>query len=105
VAVLTMMSFSGDAGELAAKVRDHVAPVSWRLSAKHGCLANIVARTADGIVVLNLWESEEGRMAMSDEPEVQKAVGGAGLPRPEHEVLDVLSLQVRQAAVDVSSQA
>jgi hypothetical protein len=94
VAVVTLMRFSGDPDELEAKVREHVEPVSSRLSPKHGRLGNVLARAADGIVVINLWESEEGRRAMSAEPEIQAAVAGAGLPRPEHEVLEVLELDL-----------
>jgi hypothetical protein len=97
------MRFAGDPDELVAKIREHVEPVSSRLSPRHGRLANILARTADGVVVFNLWATEEGRTAMSQEPEIQQAVGGAGLPRPEHDVLEVLDLSVLQAAVDASS--
>src|SRR5262245_6734939 len=98
MAVVTIMRFAGDADELFAKVRDQVDPVTSRLSPKHGRIANVVARTGDGIVVINLWESEEGRQAMAAETEVQQAVGGAGLPRPEVEVLEVLAQHVDGAA-------
>ena len=51
MAVVSMMRFAGDPDELFAKVRDHVDPVTRRLSPKHGGIANIVARTDDGILV------------------------------------------------------
>ena len=98
MAVVTLMRFAGDPDELYAKVRDEVDPVTNRLSPKHGRLANVVARTDEGILVINLWESEEGRRAMAEEPEVQQAVGGAGLPRPDVEVLEVLVHHVDGAA-------
>ena len=61
MAVVSMMKMSGDTDELAAKLRDHVAPLGRELAPKHGGLGTIVARTADGIMVINLWENEEGR--------------------------------------------
>jgi hypothetical protein len=91
MAVVTMMRFAGDPDELFAKVRDQVDPVTTRLSPKHGRISSIIARTEDGILVVNLWASEEGRQAMAEEPEVQHAVGGAGLPRPHVEVFEVLT--------------
>jgi hypothetical protein len=99
MAVLSMMRFAGDPDELFAKVRDHVDPVTSRLAPRHRRIANVVARTGDGIVVVNLWESEEGRVAMAAEPEVQVAVGSAGLPRPELEACEVLTLRVEPGAV------
>jgi hypothetical protein len=105
VPVVTFMRFTGDPVELEAKVREHVEPVSNRLSPKHGRLANILARTADGIVVINLWETEEGRQAMSAEPEIQAAVGESGLPRPEHEVLEVLGVELSDRISSLSGPA
>jgi len=86
-----MMRFAGDSDELYATVRDRVDPVTNRLSPKHGRLANIVVRTDDGIIVINLWETDEGRHAMAEEPEVQEAVMSAGLPRPQFDGYEVLS--------------
>jgi len=91
MAVVTMMRFAGDPDERFAKVRDHVDPVTTRLSPKHGRISNVVARTEEGILVVNLWGSEEGRQAMAEEPDVQQAVMGAGLPRPDVQVLEVLA--------------
>jgi hypothetical protein len=99
MAVLSTMRFAGDPDELFARVRDHVEPVTSRLAPEHGALANLVVRTGDGILVLNLWETQEGRAAMAAEPEVQAAVGSAGLPRPELEAFEVLALRVEPGAV------
>jgi hypothetical protein len=100
VAVVSMMRFVGDPDELFAKVRDHVDPVTSRLSEKHGGLANVVARTDDGILVINLWEHEEGRQAMAEEPEVQEAVRSVGMPPPQFDGFEVLSLRVTDRAVN-----
>ena len=91
MAVVTLMRFAGDPDELFAKVRDRVDPVTSRLSPAHGRISNVVARTDEGILVVNLWSSEDGRQAMAEEPEVQQAVMGAGLPRPDVQVFEVLA--------------
>ena len=99
MAVLSMMRFDGDPDELFAKVSETVDPVTARLSPKHGRLANVVARTDEGILVINLWAHEEGRQAMAQEPEVQQAVGSAGLPPPRFDAHEVLALHVEPDAI------
>jgi hypothetical protein len=69
------------------------------LAPKHGGLGTIVARTDDGIIVVNLWESEEGRHAMAEEPQIQEAVKAAGLPQPAFEGHEVLDMTILPAAV------
>ncbi len=102
MAVVSMMRFPGDADELTRKVRDVVDPVSRRLALKHGGLANILARTDDGILVINLWENEEGRHAMAAEPEIQEAISSAGLPPPNFEGFEVLALRITDRLSEVA---
>jgi hypothetical protein len=96
--VVSMMWIPGAPEQLAAAIREHVEPVTQRLADKHGGLANIVARDADALLVINLWESEEGRHAMAAEPEIQEAVRAAGLPAPNFEGYEVLELRVSERA-------
>ncbi len=99
MAVVSMMKLSGDSDELAAKLREHVRPVGMELAPKHGGLGTITARTDDGIMVINLWETDEGRHAMAQEPRIQEAVQAAGLPAPAFEGYDVLEMTIRPEAV------
>src|SRR5262245_60052082 len=94
MAVVSLMRFAGDPDELWTKVREHVEPVTSRLAPKHGGILNVVARTDDGVLVINLWESQEGRRAMSEEPEGQAAVRSSGVPMPEIEAYEVLSHRI-----------
>jgi hypothetical protein len=103
MAVVSMMRFAGDPDELRAAAQEHVDPVTKRLGEKHGMLANIVARTDDGVLVINLWENEEGRRAMAAEPEVQQAVLAAGFPPPDFEGFEVVSLRIAERAVAAST--
>ena len=101
--VVSIMKMQGDPDELAAKVRDHLAPVGRELGPGHGGLGNIVARTDDGIMVINLWENEEGRHAMAEEPRIQEAVRTAGLPQPAFEGYEVLGMTILPSAVREAS--
>jgi hypothetical protein len=99
MAVVSMMRMSGDADELATKLREHVAPIGRELAPKHGGLGTIVARTGDGILVVNLWESEEGRQAMAEEPRVLEALQAGGFPPPGFEGYEVIEMTILPEAV------
>jgi len=99
MAVVSMMRMSGDPDELAAKVREHLAPVGRELGPTHGGLGNIVCRTDDGLLIVNLWENEEGRHAMAEEPRIQEAVQAAGLPGPAFEGFEVIAMTILPEAV------
>jgi hypothetical protein len=98
MAVISMMRMSGDTDELAQKLQG-IAEVGRRLAPKHGGLGTIAARTDDGILVINLWENEEGRHAMAEEPEVKEALESAGLPMPNFEGYEVLDMRILPEAV------
>lgn len=99
MAVVSMMKFSGDSDELAAKLREHVRPVGMELAPKHGGLGTIIARTDEGVMVINLWETEEGRHAMAEEPAVKEALQAGGFPPPAFEGYDVVEMVIRPEAV------
>jgi hypothetical protein len=99
MAIVSMMRIPGDPDQLLARMDEHLEPLVEKLGEKHGGIANIVARDGDkGLLVINLWESEEGRHAMAAEPELQAALEAAGLPEPHFEGYEVLLLRVSAAA-------
>jgi hypothetical protein len=98
MAVVSMMSFSGDADELHSKMQG-ITELGRQLGPKHGGLGTIVARTDDGIKVINLWENEEGRQAMAQEPAVLEALQAAGLPAPGFTGYEVIEMHILPAAV------
>ena len=49
--------------------------------------------------MINLWENEEGRHAMAEEPEVKEALESAGLPMPNFEGYEVLDMRILPEAV------
>jgi len=99
MAVVSIMKMQGDPDELARKLREQVRPIAQELAPKHGGLGNIVAKTSDGIMVINLWENEEGRHAMAEEPQVLEALQAADLPAPGFEGYEIVDMVIRQEAV------
>jgi hypothetical protein len=98
MAVVSMMRMSGDTDELLAKLGP-IMDLGRGLAPKHGGLGSLVARTDDGILAINLWEHEEGRQAMAEEPAILEALASAGLPAPSFEGYEVLWMAVRPEAV------
>jgi hypothetical protein len=99
MAVVSIMRMQGDPAELASKLREHLRPVGRELAPTHGGLGNIVARTDDGVMVINLWENEEGRHAMAEEPKIQEALRAGGFPQPAFEGYEILDMVIRPEAV------
>jgi hypothetical protein len=92
--VVSMMRLGGDPDKLLARMNEHLEPVTWRLAPGHGGLLNIVARDGDdGVLVINVWETDEGRHAMAQEPDVQAALAKAGLPPPAFEGYEVVGIR------------
>jgi hypothetical protein len=90
MAVLSMMSIQGDPDELVRKIEETVNPVAERKAPQYGGISSTVVRTDDGIMIVNLWETEQGRHDMADDPEVAQALRDAGFPPPGFKAYEVL---------------
>lgn len=87
--VLSMMTIEGSADELIAGMRQ-MREATERKAREYGGISSTVCRTDDGIMVVNIWETEEGRHQMAADPEVQEALRSAGFPRPDFKAYEVL---------------
>ena len=95
MAVVTMMRFAGDPDELFAKVRDHVDPVTARLSPE--ARPHLEHRRADGRRDPRHQPVGAARRAARRWPRSRRCSrrsARAGLPRPEVEVFEVLTHHV-----------
>ena len=99
MAVVSMMKVSGDTDELAGNIREHLGPVGREVAPGLGGLGTIVCKTDDGVLVINLWENEEGRHQMAADPRVQAAIGAAGFPAPAFDAYEVIDMTILPAAV------
>jgi hypothetical protein len=89
MSVVSMMRIPGDADQLEASAREHLGEVTERLGEKHGRILSIAAKTDDGLLLINVWENEEGRHAIAEEPEIQEALRAAGFPPPAFEAHEI----------------
>jgi predicted ester cyclase len=93
MAVLSVMSIQGNPDDLLARMESTLDPVAARKAPQYGAISSTVVRTDDGIKILNLWETEEGRHRMADDPEVQDAVRAANFPEPHFKGYEVLTIR------------
>jgi hypothetical protein len=54
-----------------------------------GLISHVVARSASGLTMVDVWESAELLEAFMALPEFQSSLEGAGLPEPKIEVYEV----------------
>ena len=90
MAVLSMMTIKGNPDELVRKVEETINPVAERKAPQYGGISSTIVRTDDGIMIVNMWETEQGRHQMADDPEVQQALQNAGFPAPAFKAYEVL---------------
>jgi steroid delta-isomerase-like uncharacterized protein len=93
MAVLSVMSIQGDSDELLARMQATLDPVAAIKAPQYGGISSTVVRTDDGIKIFNLWETEEGRHRMADDPEIQAAIRASGFPKPSFTGYEVLSIR------------
>ena len=90
MAVLSVMSIPGNADELVARWSETLEPIGRRRAPIYGGISSTVVRTDDGITIYNLWETEEGRHKMAEDPEIQAAIRAANFPEPHFIGYEVL---------------
>jgi steroid delta-isomerase-like uncharacterized protein len=91
--VLSVMKIEGDPDDLVARMRETIDPVAVRKAPTYGGISSTIVRTDDGIKVFNLWQTEEGRHRMAEDPEIRAAVEAAGFPAPAFTGYEVLALR------------
>jgi hypothetical protein len=73
MAYVSLIRVPGDADELLESAYPEMASRMSRLGPKHGLISHVAAKTDEGMLVINLWESKEGSEAMFRDPEIQQA--------------------------------
>jgi hypothetical protein len=89
-AVVSILEFDGDPEELQQRM-SRIDEVGRRKAAEYGGISSTVVRTDKGVMVINMWDSEEGRHRMADDPEMRQAIQEAGFPAPSAKGYEVLS--------------
>jgi hypothetical protein len=71
---LTIMRLKGNPDELLQTKREKLDPIARPKAREYGAISQAVAKTSDGILMVNLWESEEGSEAMRQDAELDQAL-------------------------------
>jgi MFS family permease len=87
--VVSIMEFPGDPEQLREQMKG-IDEVASRKATEYGGVSSTVVRTDNGIMIINMWDSEDGRHRMGDDPEIRQAAQDAGLPPPSAKGYEVL---------------
>ena len=87
--VVSIMEFSGDPEELRQRMSG-IDSVAARKAADYGGISSTVVRTDNGVMIINMWDNDEGRHRMAEDPEIRQAIQDAGLPPPTAKGYEVL---------------
>jgi hypothetical protein len=60
VAILTTMKIKGDPDELLRQKKEKIDPIAQEIARANGGIEHLVAKTEDGLLIVNLWENVEG---------------------------------------------
>jgi hypothetical protein len=82
MAYLTIHRLDGDPDELLRRKRATFDPAVGAHAGAYGARFSVTARTAQGLVVVNVWESPEAAADFTQLPEIQRAQRESGLPLP-----------------------
>lgn len=80
--VLTSFEILGNADELLAQKQAKVDPIMIDLAKEHGAIGHMVAKTDNGLIVFNVWETLEGSEKVADI--VRPQAMEFGLPAPSN---------------------
>jgi hypothetical protein len=90
MAILTTFKVMGDPDELFAIAREKVGPKPNEIGAANGRISATIVRTDTGLMLVDVWETEEGMRRTAEQ--VGPIARDSGLPEQEdwqmYEVLD-----------------
>ncbi|MCK6210616.1 hypothetical protein KZX45_08695 [Georgenia sp. EYE_87] len=90
MAVLVVARMAGDPDQLAEKILEHLTPVMNEVGPRGGALWHSLAKTPDGVLVVDVWESPGGLAAALGDQRVQEAMARAGLPQPQVDTYELV---------------
>jgi hypothetical protein len=71
MAYLTLIRVPGDAEDLFQGVYRKMSANMATFGPRHGLISHAAAKTDDGLLIVNIWESKQGSEDMLNRPEVQ----------------------------------
>jgi hypothetical protein len=58
--IVTTFKILGDPDELLREKNEKVDPITKEVAAQNGGIEHLVAKTDEGLLIVNVWENEEG---------------------------------------------
>jgi len=92
MAVVSIMKMQGDPDELSDTL-GRMTQLAEEKAKQYGGIATIMARTDDGLMIINLWETEEGRHRMADDPDMRASMQTQGFT-PNFTAYEVLDYRI-----------
>jgi hypothetical protein len=89
MAVVSLFKVPGDPDRLFEIQQEKLADVAREYAVEHGGIAHILARTDDGLLVINVWETAEAAAQAGQVVGPQAAE--AGLAQQDYQQYEVLS--------------
>ena len=71
MAYLTLIRVPGDAEELYQGLYKKMSANMATFGPSHGLISHAAAKTDDGLLIVNIWETQQGSVDMLNRPEVQ----------------------------------
>jgi quinol monooxygenase YgiN len=82
MAYVTIHRMEGDPDDLLRQKQEKFDPTVKEFAGQHGAFFSVTAKTAQGLVVVNVWESAEAAVGFTQLPQIQQAQRESGLPMP-----------------------
>jgi hypothetical protein len=101
---LNVLHFEGEPEALLSRKQRHLDPVTARVGPQAGGLLHITAKTADGLLVLNLMADGDGHENTTMHPDVAQALRDSGLPSPKVERYHVARFVLAPAAAKATTE-
>jgi hypothetical protein len=64
--IVTTFRIKGDPDELLKEKKEKVDPITQEVAPANGGIEHLVAKADDGLLIINVWENEEGMEKTSD---------------------------------------
>ena len=90
MAVLVVIRMTGDPDQLVPLLNEHLSPIMDEIAPRQGALWHSLAKTPDGVIVVDVWESADGLQNVLSQPEMQQAIERSGLPEPQIDVYELV---------------
>src|SRR2546430_11133578 len=79
--VVSIREFSGNPDEVLGKMKG-VEELASRKASEYGGIPPPVVKTDDGVMIINFWDSENGRHRMAANPKIRQPIKAAASRRP-----------------------